>query len=227
MLFSRGVSLKRALALPAAALLTLGGCSLGSAAPAETVTETVPVTMTAATTLLSTQTQTVRTTATATTTVTPTQTTTVTATPIMDIPGPATGPACPGAPGYVNEPPDGLDPAVRAAWTDAVALAAQDGVTLCLNDGKRSRTQQQEIYDDYLRKYGAQTADELVLPPDKSSHVTGFALDVQPAAAASWLQATAGALGFCRTYDNETWHFEYRAAYRTAGCPPRLPEPVR
>lgn len=212
--------------------VTLAGCSVFGAAeattpPAETVTESVPVPTTVTATSWSTSTVTARTTEVSTSVITPGVTVTVTETPIMDIPGPATGPACPGSPDYVNEATDGLDAAVADAWQDVVTIAADQGVTICLNDGKRSRTQQQEIYDDYLRQYGAQTADELVLPPDKSSHVTGFAVDVQPAAAATWLEDTAGVLGFCRTYDNEAWHFEYRSAYQVAGCPKRLPEPVR
>lgn len=209
--------------------LAVAGCSAMVPAPVTnavtaTVTQFATVTVPSATTAVST---TVSTTIdTVTSLITRTEAVTVTATPIMDIPGPATGPACPGAPTYVNEAPDGLVAAVKAAWADAVELAAADHVTLCLNDGKRSAAQQQQIYDDYLREYGEQTADELVLPPDKSSHVTGFALDVQPASAYQWLQATAGALGFCRIYDNEAWHFEYRAAYQVGGCPKRLPRPI-
>ena len=51
----------------------------------------------------------------------------------------------------------------------------------------------------------------------------GTAIDVQPYAAFTWLENTAGALGFCRMYDNEAWHFEFSEAYKTTGCPARLP----
>ena len=37
----------------------------------------------------------------------------------------------------------------------------------------------------------------------------------------TWLENTAGALGFCRMYDNEAWHFEFSEAYKTSGCPAR------
>ena len=66
-----------------------------------------------------------------------------------------------------------------------------------------------------------------VLTPAKSAHVKGYAVDVQPAAAYQWLQATKGKLGWCRIYDNEPWHFEYSLVYRASGCPDRLPMPVR
>lgn len=206
----------------AVAAIAVSGCSaLAPDAVTSTVTSVVTTTATAVTTTLSTVFHTV------TSLVTDTTSTTVTATPIMDVPGPDGGPDCAADPAYYDEDPDGLDAEAAAAWTEARQAAADEDVTLCLNDGKRSRTQQQEIYDDYLRRYGEQTADELVLTPDKSSHVTGFAIDVQPAAAYRWLQATAGSLGWCRIYDNEPWHFEYRAGYVTKGCPDRLPEPVR
>ena len=94
---------------------------------------------------------------------------------------------------------------------------------MCLNDGKRSRAQQQATYDYYVQQYGRISRATYVLPPEKSAHVLGTAIDVQPYAAYTWLESTAGALGFCRMYDNEAWHFEFSEAYKTAGCPARLP----
>lgn len=214
----------RTLAALAVTAIGVTACSALSPDPAtRTVTSVATSTVTAVTTAIST------TWATVTESVTDTVTgiVTTTATPIMDIPGPDGGPRCAVDERYFDEPTDGLDAAATKKWGAAVDAAAAAGVTLCLNDGKRSRTQQQEIYDDYLRDYGESVADELVLPPDKSSHVTGFAIDVQPAEAYRWLQATKGSFGWCRTYENEPWHFEYRAAYAKKGCPDRLPEPVR
>ena len=115
---------------------------------------------------------------------------------------------------YVDEDPVGLRADVAAAWLAADAQAAVEGITMCLNDGKRSRAQQQATYDDYVQQYGADLAATYVLPPDKSAHVLGLAIDVQPYAAYTWLEGTAGALGFCRIYDNEAWHFEYADAFR-------------
>ena len=64
-----------------------------------------------------------------------------------------------------------------------------------------------------------------VLPPEKSAHVLGTAIDVQPYAAYTWLQGTNGALNFCRIYDNEAWHFEYDTSFSSTGCPALLPYP--
>ncbi len=144
-----------------------------------------------------------------------------------DTPGPGTGPACPANPKYVNEATSGLRTDVAAAWTAAVAAGRRAGITLCLNDGKRSRAQQQAQFDEYAEEYGDQVADQLVLQPNKSAHVVGIAVDAQPADGYRWLQATRGSLGFCRIYDNEPWHFEFNPAYRRTGCPARLPEPER
>jgi hypothetical protein len=144
-----------------------------------------------------------------------------------DTPGPETGPVCAANHSYVDEKPTGLRSDVITAWHRAVSRAAAQGITLCLNDGKRSRAQQQAQYDAYVQEYGKQVADPLVLQPNKSAHVVGIAVDVQPATAYRWLQSTDGSLGFCRIYDNEAWHFEFNPTYRSTGCPARLPEPER
>jgi len=149
----------------------------------------------------------------------------VTATaPDPDTPGPVGGAACPADPSYYDEAPTGLDPSVIAAWQRATADAAAQGVTLCLHDGKRSRQQQLDTFDDYVAQYGEAAAHQYVLPPEKSAHVAGWAIDVQPASASSWLEATNGSYGLCRMYDNEAWHFEWAATFEL-GCPPRRAAP--
>ncbi|NNG34182.1 D-alanyl-D-alanine carboxypeptidase family protein [Nakamurella aerolata] len=142
-------------------------------------------------------------------------------------PGPEGGRVCATNDTYVDEEPTGLRPDVIKAWRNVEKHANADGVIVCLNDGKRSTAQQQAQYDEYVRDYGKKSADQLVLRPEKSAHVTGVAIDIQPAAAYRWLQKTDGAYGFCRRYDNEPWHFEYDAGYFTDGCPARLPKPER
>lgn len=127
---------------------------------------------------------------------------------------------------YADEPPTGLRADVRAAWLSVKKQAAGRGVTLCLNDGKRSKAQQIALFQAYVKRYGRAAATDLVLPWASSAHVKGYAVDVQPAAADRWLQATRGRPGFCRIYDNEAWHFEYSPTYRTSGCPARQPKPV-
>jgi LAS superfamily LD-carboxypeptidase LdcB len=118
-----------------------------------------------------------------------------------------------------------LAPAAAAAWAAVLARAAQERVVLCLADGKRSAPQQQAVFDDYVQQYGLAMAQQYALPPQESAHVTGLAVDVQPAAAHQWLEATGGSTGFCRRYDNEAWHFEYDPAFAVQGCPPRSPFP--
>ena len=144
-----------------------------------------------------------------------------------DTPGPEGGPTCKADRQYVNEPTTGLQPdVVRGLEPRPSPAAKRAGITLCLNDGKRSRAQQLAQFDEYEKQYGTEVASQLVLPPDRSAHVLGVAVDAQPAAGWQWLQQTKGSLGFCRRYDNEGWHFEYDPQFKTAGCPDRLPKPV-
>ena len=143
---------------------------------------------------------------------------------LEDVPGPDTGPECPVDARYVDEEPDGLRDDVLAAWLDLRAAAEGDGVAMCVNDGKRSNAQQQREFDEAVEKFGTpELAANYVLPPEKSNHVKGFAVDVQPYAAAEWVEANGQAHGWCRRYDNEYWHFEYDPAY-TGGCPDLLPD---
>ncbi len=207
--------------------LLLTGCGTLTSAVSTTVPTAVPA---VATTVTVTTTDTVTSTDTVSTTdiVTTISTTTVTADldrPDPDTPGPEGGPPCPVDPAYNDETTAGLAGDVAAAWTQATAAAAAAGVTLCVHDGKRSRAQQRAIFDDYVHRYGQAAAEAYVLPPDRSAHVAGDAIDVQPAASAAWLQATDGALGFCRMYDNEVWHFEFAQTFRL-GCPPRRGAPA-
>lgn len=141
--------------------------------------------------------------------------------------GPDHGPACAVDARYSDEPPTGLRGDVRTAWIRVKQQAAAKHVTLCLNDGKRSKAQQEALFDHYVKQYGPAAARVYVLHPDKSAHVKGYAVDVQPTSGFRWLQASRGKLGWCRVYDNEPWHFEYSVSYRTSGCPARLPAPVR
>ncbi len=143
-----------------------------------------------------------------------------------DLPGDDGGPRCKDNEQYADEQPTGMRADAAAAWRATDALAKAAGVNMCLADGKRSREQQQQTYDDYVQQYGPEMAAQYVLPPAKSAHVLGLAVDVQPYAAYTWLESTAGALGWCRIYDNEVWHFEYDAGYVSAGCPARFAHPT-
>ncbi|MBW4718147.1 D-alanyl-D-alanine carboxypeptidase family protein [Saccharothrix obliqua] len=143
---------------------------------------------------------------------------------VEGVPGPDTGPVCPLDARFVDEPPTGLPPDVLDAWQRLTDAAGRQGVRLCLNDGKRSTGQQQHEFDDAVRRFGSvELAAQYVLPPEKSMHVRGRAVDVQPHDSALWLERNAGPLGWCRRYDNEYWHFEHDPSYATAGCPALLP----
>ncbi len=143
---------------------------------------------------------------------------------VEEVPGPETGPVCPLDPRYVDEQPEGLRPDVLEAWRRLRAAAGAQGVGLCLNDGKRSVGQQQREFEDAVRRFGSrELAARYVLPPEKSMHVKGIAVDVQPLGSAAWVERDGPALGWCRRYLNEEWHFEYDPAYATTGCPPMLP----
>jgi len=143
---------------------------------------------------------------------------------LEDIPGPETGPVCPLDKRYVDEQPEGLRRDVSAAFTKLRTEAGAQGVQLCVQDGKRSVAQQEREFAAAVRKFGnEELASKYVLPPDKSMHVKGIAVDVQPLASAGWVTEHGRALGWCRRYENEPWHFEYNANYAADGCPALLP----
>ena len=111
-------------------------------------------------------------------------------------------------------------PAARAV-KDAFAAAHLAGLDPTIRSAWRSAEYQQVLFDRAVRTYGSpREAARWVLAPQRSAHVKGYAVDVQPQDAAAWLQANGAAFGLCRTYDNEWWHFEYLA---TSACPARLP----
>ncbi|MEV8435973.1 D-alanyl-D-alanine carboxypeptidase family protein [Actinosynnema sp. NPDC051121] len=143
---------------------------------------------------------------------------------VAEVPGPETGPVCALDGRYVDEQPDGLRPDVLEAWHRLRAAADGQGVGLCLNDGKRSVGQQRREFEDAVGRFGTpELAARYVLPPEKSMHVQGIAVDVQPLESAAWVEHNGPALGWCRRYLNEEWHFEYDPAYASGGCPAMLP----
>jgi len=143
---------------------------------------------------------------------------------VEGIPGPDTGPACAIDARYVDELPEGLRPEALDAWHRLLTAAGAQGVRLCVNDGKRSTGQQQREFDEAVRKFGTEElAGKYVLPPEKSMHVRGTAVDVQPHESAVWVERNGGPLGWCRRYENEQWHFEYTPDYAVTGCPALLP----
>ncbi len=126
-------------------------------------------------------------------------------------------------PGTRDPLPDvtGLDPVLADRLTAAVALAAAEGVELRLTSGWRSAQEQAELVGRAVAELGEAEARRRVLPPERSAHVAGTAVDVGPREGAAWLEAHPGT-GLCRTYANEWWHFE--PARPDGSCPPPLPD---
>ncbi|MFC4912028.1 M15 family metallopeptidase [Actinomadura gamaensis] len=116
----------------------------------------------------------------------------------------------------------GLTPETLAAFTHARAEAFwRDGQLIGLTSGYRDAAEQQRIFAEEVRRTGSVAAAlHRVLPPERSGHVRGIALDVRPTEGARWLERNGGRYGLYRVYDNEWWHFEYRAVE-----PVRLPHP--
>lgn len=122
---------------------------------------------------------------------------------------------------YSEESIEGLSPKLRTRLKKAMTGAKADGVSIRINSGRRSAAKQRRLFNEAIKRYGSyQAAIRWVLPPDKSAHVQGKAVDIAPQAAMVWLNKYGYRYGICRPYDNEPWHFE---ALTTPGkkCPPR------
>jgi len=121
--------------------------------------------------------------------------------------------------------PSALKPAAYTAWRKIKTAMAADGITLQLESGKRSWAHQEELWEQEIENTGSRAAAlRRVLPPEDSMHVKGYAIDIYPASAQTWLQREGSTYGWCRLYDNESWHFEYDASYKS-GCPARKAGP--
>jgi LAS superfamily LD-carboxypeptidase LdcB len=129
--------------------------------------------------------------------------------------------------GKAAQPPpgmEGLQPALARAFTSARVAALAAGLDLRINSGFRTAATQQRLYDDAVAKYGSPAKARLwVLPPAESDHVKGLAIDVAPAAGASWLEKHGVSYGLCRRYVNEWWHFELLAPAAGQPCPAMEP----
>lgn len=98
-----------------------------------------------------------------------------------------------------------------------VEAAAQDGVTLSLNDAYRPLDEQEALYDRYL------SGGTLAARPGTSNHGRGTAVDVSSSDGAhQWLRENAGEFGWVwpeslqnpnNTRGYEPWHWEYKADF--------------
>lgn len=130
--------------------------------------------------------------------------------------GPLGGTAAPAA--------TGLDPELERRFAGAVEAAAADGVEMTLTSGWRSAEDQAALVETALATHGsAEEAHRWVLPPERSAHVAGLAIDVGPTDGALWLEQHGAQHGLCRVYANELWHFE--PVVEPGGtCPDLLPD---
>jgi D-alanyl-D-alanine dipeptidase len=112
--------------------------------------------------------------------------------------------------------PTALVPQFKARYSAAKAAAKQKGYTLAITSGYRSLEKQKALYKNAIKRHGsAEAASKWVLPPEKSNHPWGIAIDINYGVggakgkkAAAWLEKNGYKYGLCRRYENEWWHFE-------------------
>ncbi|MCW2924768.1 MAG: peptidase [Thermoleophilia bacterium] len=120
-----------------------------------------------------------------------------------------------------------LEPWLLAAIRRAADDAAHDGVQFEVASGWRSPAYQQRLLDEAVAQYGSRAeAARWVAPPDRSAHVSGDAVDIEPAAATDWLSLHGSQYGLCQTYANERWHYEFRPRAVEDGCPEPYDDPT-
>jgi D-alanyl-D-alanine carboxypeptidase len=120
-----------------------------------------------------------------------------------------------------------LDPALRTALRRAATDAARHGVSIEVNSGWRSPGYQQQLLREAVAEYGSEEeAARWVAPAETSAHVSGDAVDIGPAGAATWLSGHGARYGLCPIYGNEPWHFERRVEAVDHGCPALFPDPT-
>ncbi|ONI89637.1 peptidase M15 [Actinosynnema sp. ALI-1.44] len=120
-----------------------------------------------------------------------------------------------------------LDPGLLDALRRAATDAAADGVEILVNGGWRSPEYQEHLRREAVSKYGSEEeAARWVATVDTSSHVSGHAVDIGPAAARAWLSEHGVRYGLCQIYRNEPWHYELRPDAIHNGCPPMYADPT-
>lgn len=128
--------------------------------------------------------------------------------------------------------PTELVPQFLSRYQAAKAAAKLKGHTLAITSGYRSLAHQEVLYKRAIARHGsAAAASKWVLPPKKSNHPWGIAIDINYGVsgakgkkAATWLEKNGYKYGLCRRYQNEWWHFEPLVAPGQK-CPKMEPYP--
>jgi hypothetical protein len=119
-----------------------------------------------------------------------------------------------------------LNTYVKNRFLAAQSKARMDGINLVITSGFRTAARQEYLFQRAIQKYGSEKeASKWVLPPSKSHHPDGIALDVNypgNQVETKWLEKNGYKFGLCRVYQNEWWHFEPLVAPGEA-CPALLP----
>jgi hypothetical protein len=118
--------------------------------------------------------------------------------------------------GHGSKPPKAMVPQFKNRFNAAKAAAKKKGFTLLITSGWRSYKYQKQLFDQAVKRRGSvAAATKWVLPPDKSNHPWGTAVDInfgpggaKAKKAAAWLEKNSYKYGICRRYKNERWHFE-------------------
>jgi len=110
-----------------------------------------------------------------------------------------------------NEASD-LNVHVKNRFLAAQSEARKEGINLVITSGFRTTARQEYLFQRAIQKYGSEKeASKWVLPPNKSHHPDGIALDVNypgNPGDTKWLEVNGYKYGLCRVYKNEWWHFE-------------------
>lgn len=142
-----------------------------------------------------------------------------------------TSPADPHGDGAVEDPSGipidpthsaiaGLDPALLAAVQGVAEAARADGLEIRVSSGWRSAELQQRLLQDAITTYGSESEARLwVDTPERSTHVTGQAVDIAGLDEALWVGQHGAQFGLCQTFENERWHFELSDIRPDGTCP--------
>jgi len=108
------------------------------------------------------------------------------------------------------------------SWNAMTKAALADGINLNSDSALRSWDNQLRAYEDFI-KTGRNQNNVVVpniLPPEKSLHVLGLAVDINGASKGSvvhnWLAANAARFGWT-PISNEAWHWEFKGSKSFGG----------